>query len=243
MGTRQWGRLFIVIAIIAAIATVGASGVSAHAQIKAADPAANAVIPTAPTQINLTFSEETSPTKSSGSVTNASGATVSTGFKVDLNERTKMAIALMPNLPNGVYTVKWNTLTEDDNGTASGAFTFTVQAAAAITGTATTGTIPAGASAVTGTVPAAATTAPTATVAATTVPPATTAPTSTRPATPPAATGTGGGTTVATTSPATLPKTGNTGSGSDAPWAIIAVLVAVLTISGGLIFRRRLARR
>ncbi len=69
MGTRQWGRLLILTAMIAAVTMIGTSGVSAHAQFKSADPAPNATVNKAPTQIMLVFSEETSPTKSGGSVT------------------------------------------------------------------------------------------------------------------------------------------------------------------------------
>ena len=124
----------------------------------------------APTQIAITFSEETDPLKSGGSVTDASGATVSTGFKVDLNQRTNMTIALKPNLPNGAYTVKWNSFTDDDSGMADGTFTFTLQQAqTATTGTTTTGTAPASWPSRRGHCPRAATTAPaaTATIAAT----------------------------------------------------------------------------
>ncbi len=246
MGMRQWGRCFIVMAMIAVVAAVGASGVSAHAQIKAADPAANAVVPVAPVQVTLTFSEETNPTKSGGSVTNASGATVSTGFKVDLNERTKMTIPLMPNLPSGVYTVKWNSFTDDDSGVANGTFTFTVQAAAATTGTATTGTAPAVASAIVGTVAAspttapAATTAPTAPRAATVAPTATTAPAATRAATAAVATGTGGGAAT------TLPATGKRAGGIGNPWmiwsALIGIGIGAMALAAGLGLRLRAAR-
>lgn len=225
MGTRQWGQRFIVMAMIAAFVAVGASGVAAHAQIKAADPAANAVIPSAPAQVTLTFSEETSPTKSGGSVTDAAGATVSTGFKVDLNERTKMTIPLMPNLPSGVYTVKWNSFADDDSGVANGTFTFTVQAAAA-----TTGTVPAAASAVTGTVAASPTAAP-----AATAPTATTVPVGTRGAPTVIPTGTGGGTATTTTSTA-LPATGKRDGGIGSPWMIWSALLGIgaLALAAGL---------
>lgn len=213
---------------MAVITMIGASEVAAHAQFKSSDPAPNATVNKAPTQIMLIFSEETSATKSGGSVTDASGATVSTGFKVDLNARTNMTIALKPNLPNGTYTVQWSTLTEDDNGMANGTFAFTVQAAAA-------GTAP-----VPTTAPAA-TTAPIVTVSATGAPPATTVPTAIRPATTAVATGIDGGTTIAPTAPATLPQTGNNGSGSGAPWAIVIVIAAALIVAGGFAFRLRSA--
>ena len=243
MGTRQWGRLLILTAIIAAVTMIGTSGVSAHAQFKSADPAPNATVNKAPTQIMLVFSEETSPTKSGGSVTDASGATVSTGFKVDLNARTNMAIALKPNLPNGVYTVQWNTLTEDDNAMANGTFAFTIQAAAA--SAAATGTTPAGASPVAGTAPAsvtvttAPTIAPTVTPATTTAPTATTA-TTTRATTTVVATGVGGGAMTGTAT--TLPATGKGDGGIGIPWVIWAALLGACTLVAGLGVRTRAAR-
>ncbi len=239
MSMRQCGRFLIVAAIVALLALTSASIVSAHAAYKSSDPPANGTVQKAPAQVAITFSEETDPLKSGGSVTDASGATVSTGFKVDLNQRTNMTIDLKPNLPNGAYTVKWNTFTDDDNGLANGTFTFTIQAAAGA-GTATTGTAPAvGSSAA---APPAATTASAATTTATATVAATLAPTATRPATTSVATGTGGGAT-ATTVPATLPNAGNSGSGNGTPWAIAMLVVALLIIAGGLAYRLRLVRR
>lgn len=240
MGTRRWSRLLILATVVVTMIILSTTGVSAHSAYKSSDPPANGTVQNAPTQVAITFSEETDPLKSGGSVTDASGTTVSTGFKVDLNQRTNMTIALKPNLPNGVYTVKWNTFTDDDNGTANGTFTFTIQAAAAGTGTATTGTAPASGSIVAATTTPAATSASTATISTATSG-ATVAPTATRPATI-AATGTGGG-IAATAAPATLPKTGNSGSGNGAPWAIAILVVAALIIAGGLAFRLRTARR
>jgi methionine-rich copper-binding protein CopC len=237
MSMRQCGRFLIVAAIVALQPLTSASIVSAHAAYKSSDPPANGTVQKAPAQVAITFSEETDPLKSGGSVTDASGATVSTGFKVDLNQRTNMTIDLKPNLPNGAYTVKWNTFTDDDNGMANGTFTFTIQAAAGA-GTATTGTAPAvGSSAA---APPAATTASAATTTATVA--ATLAPTATRPATTSVATGTGGSAT-ATTVPAPLPNTGNSGSGNGTPWAIAMLVVALLIIAGGLAYRLRLVRR
>jgi methionine-rich copper-binding protein CopC len=138
MGMRHGHRLLVLGIVMAVCALLVALPVSAHAELKSSTPADKATLTSAPTQISLTFSEETSPTKSGGSVTDASGATVSTGFTVNPADGTKMTIALKPNLPNGVYTVKWNTLTEDDNGMVNGTFTFTVQAASGSAATATT---------------------------------------------------------------------------------------------------------
>jgi copper transport protein len=129
MRKRRLGGLLMVVGLLA-FACIAPGAVSAHARFKSSDPADNAVLPKAPAQILLTFTLPTSPTKSGGTVTDASGATVSTGFKVDPSDGTRMTIDLKPNLPNGAYTVKWNTVTEDDGGMVDGTLNFSVQAAA-----------------------------------------------------------------------------------------------------------------
>lgn len=235
MRTQQRRLLLIVATLV--LTVIAANTVAAHAALKSADPADKAVLASAPVQVILTFTEETSATKSDGSVVDASGAVVSTGFGVDLNERTKMTISLKPNLPGGVYTVRWKTVTEDDNGTAQGTFTFTVQVAAQAA------TAPAVTPAVATSAP---TTAPTAVPATSTPGPTATtvSATATRPpATQPAATGTGGATS--TPSAVTLPATGRTASGSPTPWRELlpSVAAGIALIVTGLVLFRRKARR
>ncbi len=215
---RHNGRGLRIIGGLALVLTLALTiPVSAHALYKSSNPPANGTVPQAPRQVMIIFSEETDPLKSGGSVADPSGAPVSTGFKVDLNERTQMTIDLKPNLPDGVYTVTWNTFTDDDNGVADGAFTFMVQAVVG-TGTATIGGTPAVATMTTSS-PASETVAA-GSVTASTQPTATTAPTAapttTRAAAPIVATGTGRG-AVATRVPTTLPHTGQTSTKSKAP--------------------------
>ncbi len=225
MHIRHWRRIVTAFGLLSLLC-IGATTVSAHARLVNSTPADKAVVTTQPAQILLTFSQETSATQSNGSVVDTNGAAVSTGFKVDLNDRTKMTIDLKPNLPNGVYTVKYHTLTEDDNGMVDGTFAFMLQAAAqqaappAATsgaGTATTGTA-----------------APTATIAAAT---ATMAATATRPAGSVVATGTGG--RVTPIAPVTLPQTGQSASGKGSLWLMLVVLLAAAAIGVGFLFRAR----
>jgi methionine-rich copper-binding protein CopC len=234
--TRQWRRspgIGIVLALL--LTLIGTSAVSAHARLTSSVPAKDSTVTTVPTQVLLTFSQETSATQSTGSVVNASGTTVSTGFKVDLNQRTNMTIALQPSLPNGVYTVKYHTLTEDDNGTVDDSFNFTIQAPQQA---ATTPAATAPATTTTTGSPASGTTAPTATTApaaagSVTTTSATTAPTATRPAASAVATGTGG---------ATLPTTGSPGNSGGPPWLLIAIVAGGLALVAGFALRK-LTRR
>lgn len=236
MRGRHWRRVLTIFGTVALLC-LAATAVSAHAQLKTADPADKATITTSPAQVTLTFSEETSATKSTASVVDASGAVVSTGFQVDLNERTKMTIALKPSLPNGVYTVKFHTLTEDDNAMVDGTTTFTLQAAAGTaTATTSTSTVASGSPAVAPV--STSTTAPIVPPVATTAP--TSALTATRPASSVVATGTGGGATA--TAPTTLPQTGHRTDGAMFPWLMLVIIGSGSAIAVGSAFRSR-ARR
>lgn len=220
--------------LVMALTLALATPVSAHAEYKSSMPPDKGTVQQAPSQVMITFSEETNPTKSGGSVTDASGTTVSTGFKVDLNQRTNMTIALKPNLGNGIYTVKWNTFTDDDSGMADGTFTFTIQATAAGTGTAITST-----TAATGTTTTNSAASGTVAVGSAAASPQSTATTA---ATAAVATGTGGG-TVATSAPTTLPQTGQSGAGSRVPWLVAVLLIAGAAVMTGSALRRRAASR
>ena len=87
MSMRQCGRLLIALAMAMMLAAPTAMAISAHAEYRSSTPANGATVATAPQQVVITFSQETSATKSNGVVTNTAGTVVSTGWSVDLNER------------------------------------------------------------------------------------------------------------------------------------------------------------
>ncbi|HUS17666.1 MAG TPA: copper resistance protein CopC [Chloroflexia bacterium] len=130
--------------LLLSVLFVGAAG--AHSHLKSSDPANGAVLDAAPTTISAVFDEETSLTKSTFQVfyaADASSAQVAADNgdgHVDVNERTKMSATLKPDLGPGIYTVKWHTVTEDDNGQLDGTFSFSVRGGTADAGGATGGT-------------------------------------------------------------------------------------------------------
>jgi methionine-rich copper-binding protein CopC len=134
---RAWRRRWVIPATMLLLALMQAMTVGAHAEYRSSTPANGATVATPPAEVVITFSKETSATKSNGVVTDGTGATVSTGWHVDLNERTKLSIALKPNLPNGIYTVNWTSLSEDDGHVVDGSFIFTVDPNAASAAAAT----------------------------------------------------------------------------------------------------------
>jgi methionine-rich copper-binding protein CopC len=94
----------------------------AHADLEESDPADGATI-TTPYTLTATFAEEFDPARSTLVVENSAGTQVAAGTADD--GHTKMT-ADLPALPAGVYTVRWTTVTPDDNGIERGTFTFNV---------------------------------------------------------------------------------------------------------------------
>jgi LPXTG-motif cell wall-anchored protein len=123
------GRISIGIVIALLLSVVLLSVASAHAELVSSDPAAGAKLAKAPTKVTLVFSEEISDkaTESFFTVTDASGANVGSGKldTTDLDHKT-LSGTLNAGLGDGIYTVKWQTITPDDNGKSEGSFTFGV---------------------------------------------------------------------------------------------------------------------
>jgi LPXTG-motif cell wall-anchored protein len=133
-------------AAVLLLSAVFAAPAGAHARLVSSNPSAGATLSSQPTTVNVTYGEETSLTKSTLQVfyqKDAASPQVQADNgdgQVNVNDRTKASVTLKPGLGAGIYTVKWHTLTEDDNGQADGTFTFTVTGGASTdSGPATTG--------------------------------------------------------------------------------------------------------
>jgi methionine-rich copper-binding protein CopC len=98
--------------------------VLAHAELDTISPADKSSGP-APQQIVGTFVENVDPSKSSYTVVDASGKVIVSGGVVDPANTKRMTLAL-PVLTPGAYTIRWTTLSADDNEIARGTTTFTV---------------------------------------------------------------------------------------------------------------------
>lgn len=117
-----------------------ASVVLAHAEIESCVPAIDGTVETAPVKVICKASEGIKPEGSLLKVLDANGAQVDKGDSaVDLNDadRTTISVSLdTAKMKDGVYTVKWTTVSADDGDEESGEFKFTVQGAAQVTATA-----------------------------------------------------------------------------------------------------------
>jgi methionine-rich copper-binding protein CopC len=137
-------RTLLVFSALLLLSVVSVGSVSAHAHLVSSNPADGAVLTAQPAVVTAVYGEETSLTKTTFEVTFAKDAKsaprkVADG-KVDVNKRTNVSAALPAGLGNGIYVVKWHTVTEDDNGLADGTFSFTVSGSASSSGSTSGGT-------------------------------------------------------------------------------------------------------
>ncbi len=117
-------RLILYLFLFLCLASV--SPVSAHALLARSNPEANAVLPQAPVQIELYFTETLEPSFSSVSVFDSTGVRVDTGdARVDPADTTRLFVSLR-SIPDGVYTVSWKVLSTVDGHVTTGAFPFAV---------------------------------------------------------------------------------------------------------------------
>jgi copper transport protein len=115
----------LLLAVLLALALAGAA--SAHANLVRSDPASGAVLATAPTQIQLWFSEQPDPHFSDIQVLDTNRQRVDTAdMHVALGDQLSLIIGVKPGIPDGLYTVAWKTVSAVDGHLVNGNFPFYV---------------------------------------------------------------------------------------------------------------------
>ncbi|MFF5934948.1 copper resistance protein CopC [Streptomyces sp. NPDC012508] len=122
-------RLLLVAATLFGALLAGAAPASAHAALTGSDPQDGAVVATAPKDVNLTFSEQVAMSDDSIRVLDPAGNRVDTAEIRDLcsGSIVRYGVGLRTGLPEGTYTVAWQTVSADSHPIA-GAFTFSIGA-------------------------------------------------------------------------------------------------------------------
>jgi copper resistance protein C len=140
------GLLYFMIGTVSALSTI-----PAHAKVYKAIPAIGSTISQAPTVVTVFTLENINPdpNKSNLFVYSPAGDLISQGnATVSLTNPREMSITVKPDKANlnGVYVVRWTTVSAQDGDPDQGAFVFTVNASAVTTptpvATATTSTVP-----------------------------------------------------------------------------------------------------
>jgi len=108
-------RAVLIVASTVICVIVGSAVASAHAALLRATPSSSQTLTQAPDQVALLFSEPLDPVFSSVRVQDASGQSVDGGDSHVDPENSRLLIAsLRAGLSNGVYTVRWRSLSAID---------------------------------------------------------------------------------------------------------------------------------
>ncbi len=102
------------LALLAAalIALAVAPGASAHAVLQQTQPGNDVVLPTAPSEVVLRFSEPVDAAPDAIRVYDGAGARVDTGELIRPDDRS-IATGLQSGLPDGTYTIAWRAVSAD----------------------------------------------------------------------------------------------------------------------------------
>lgn len=222
-------KRIMVVAVGAALLVLGALGAaSAHATLDHCTPAVSSTVATAPAQVVCIFSEEIDTKQSTMSVSDAVGTQVDKNdAHVDLSDADHKTLIVSLDstlIKDGLYTVKWHSVTPDDNGISDGSWQFVVGTANA---TPYPPTI-----VVQGETPAAAT----ASAAATDTPAGSAVPPTPVPS--PTAAAPQSAAQAATATPAAPVTPPSTGAGLNTAWVLVGIL-AVVAVLGGVLIRVR----
>lgn len=129
MVERSWLRATLAALVAIGLAFVlGAGQALAHAEPESAVPPIDGSVEVAPPVLEIVFGQELAE----GTTVEVYGpdgrAVHAAPAEIDLNDpdRKRVTVQLFGNLPAGVYTVNWTTVSAEDGDTASGSYTFTV---------------------------------------------------------------------------------------------------------------------
>ena len=129
---RGVAKLLWIAVLLATIHIPLSAAVLAHADYDRSVPSAGEVVSQAPHQLQVWFTQELFRREGQNSleVYGPDDQRVDRDdAAIDDDDRKLMTVSLQSDLPNGVYTVRWRTLSADDGDDAEGEFQFTIQAA------------------------------------------------------------------------------------------------------------------
>src|SRR5215217_9137170 len=125
VGTSVRAAALVLLCIVAQLA-LPASPVAAHAFLKSSYPAPNAVLPTPPQSVTLTFTEPLETSYSRAELFDETGAQVPGATSSIGPQPRTMTVEIPSGLGNGTYSLLWRSLSTVDGHTAQGYLPFTI---------------------------------------------------------------------------------------------------------------------
>lgn len=127
---KNYARPGLIAGVQALLAsTLVVATVAAHALLLKSEPEAGLALTQPPKQVITWFSQELDTGFSTLQVVDAEGRQVDNGDGgVDLNDpdHASMIVTMLPGLPDGVYRVRWTTVSAEDSDPTEGEFTFSI---------------------------------------------------------------------------------------------------------------------
>lgn len=132
-------RVRVAAVLLGLAATLALPGIAlGHALPQSSTPGAGSTLTTPPSQVSIIFGERPDPNLSTIKVLDTTGAVVTSGPTAPVpGKPLELAVPLKADLPNGVYTVAWRTVSAVDGHLASGSFAFGIGVAPPAPGSAT----------------------------------------------------------------------------------------------------------
>ncbi|MBA3643760.1 MAG: copper resistance protein CopC/CopD, partial [Chloroflexia bacterium] len=130
LGQSARGRVILLVMLLIGLIVARPESASAHAALKESDPAPNAILATAPSQVRLVYTEPLERSYSRAELYDQAGNRVGGAASGPGADDYQMLVDLPASLPNGTYSVLWRSLSTADGHTAQGYFAFTVGTAA-----------------------------------------------------------------------------------------------------------------
>jgi methionine-rich copper-binding protein CopC len=131
---RPASRWLACIAAVLILLVLGPAAGLAHADLVTSDPADGATLMASPVTITANYLEAFDTKRSSMELLGPDGATLATNEPATAATAESMTISGFGTLPAGTYSVRWTTITPDDNGIERGTFTFTLAAGTLVPG-------------------------------------------------------------------------------------------------------------
>ena len=115
-------NLIAVVFLVATVALIApATGVFAHAELKSSEPPDGGSVATTPAELTLHFSQNLVSAQSWVAIRDSLGGDTQLKVSFDANDK-KLMKATTPQLQPGNYTIRWQSLSAEDDDFATGSY-------------------------------------------------------------------------------------------------------------------------
>lgn len=118
--------ILVPLVIFFTILFVVPSEAGAHAFLDSSDPSPGSIVPVAPREARLRFTEPIEPDYSSAVLYDTNGRSIPTMSNRPADRPNELVVSLPPDLPKGTYSLQWRTVSAADGHPSVGYFTFTI---------------------------------------------------------------------------------------------------------------------